>query len=300
MSNEEPTHKAALAQVRGILCGSIVFPFIALSLTYGITGALKPGPYGSLMAGCPDVTLRFGIALVAAVFTGFVTSYATRDYISGTSILGIGSGMLLLALGVARETKALGYTLGGIPSMEALLNTIIEIFLSLMVVLTAYFVAWQTDLHIVLPKRSGPPYQKKIVGLKELFGTNLTAFLVCGVLSIGISYTILELGQSVVAVAVLWFASCAIAALTARRFFAVRSTFFLWIAPGLALALISHEGLAQLLGLSLNDLTKRYCQLPIGLLLPLSVLATTAAYLMIPAPDREQSTKQGESEGAPL
>ncbi|MDF1661041.1 MAG: hypothetical protein P1V97_04685, partial [Planctomycetota bacterium] len=288
-----------VAQARGILAGAITFPAVALGLYAALGNELTPAPYGALiaespdmklklptgrkLAESPDMLLRFGLAMVAAIATGFVSSTATKDYISGTSILAIGFGYLALAVLAGANTNAVGYVPGGgIASTEALTTNIIEIFFGQIIVLTAYFTAWQTDLHVVLPRRPGPKYVKKKVGVKELVGTNLTAFVCTGVLTLVLSYSVLEMSEKQAGVAFLWFACCAVSALAARRFFPVRSTFFLWTAPGLALATLSHEGLLGVFGSSLELMTRRYCRIPLGLLIPISVLATTMAYLMVP------------------
>lgn len=286
-----------VAQMRGILAGAITFPAVALGLYAALGHDLSPAPYGALIAESPDMLLRFGLAMVAAIATGFVSSVATKDYISGTSILAIGFGYLSLAILAGFHTKTVGFVAGGIASPEALTTNVIEIFIGQIIVLTAYFTAWQTDLLVVLPRRPGPKYVKKKVGAKELIGTNLTAFAGTGLLTLILSYTLLEISDAPVGAALLWFVSCAVAALAARRFFPVRSTFFLWTAPGLALAMLSHEGLLELLGSSLVIMTERYCRVPLGLLIPISVLATTLAYLMVPpkkAPAPGGEAKDGE------
>jgi hypothetical protein len=276
------TEANRLAQLTGVLAGALTFPLVALGLYFLFGSEFKAAPYGALMADSPDMWLRFGLALIAAIVTGFVSSIATRDYISGTSVLAIGLGMFLLAVTVARTKPVMGYVVGGIASPEALTVNIIEVFLSLVVILAAYFTSWQTDLHLVLPRRPGPPYEKKKVGVEELFGTNLTAFITTGVLTLVLSYTLMDLSGNMLVVSLLWFACCGVSALAARRFFPVRSTFFLWTAPGLALAAFSHEGFLSFLGSSTQIMAERYCRIPLGLLIPLSVIATTMAYLTIP------------------
>lgn len=299
-SNSAPKPINRMAQARGILAGAITFPAVGLGLYAALGHELTPAPYGALIAESPDMMLRFGLAMVAAVATGFASSVATKDYISGTSILAIGVGYLGLAVLAGGQTNAVGYVPGGIASTDALTTNIIEIFFGQIIVLTAYFTAWQTDLHVVLPRRPGPKYVKKKVGVKELVGTNLTAFVCTGVLTLVLSYSVLEMSEAPIGAAALWFACCAVSALAARRFFPVRSTFFLWTAPGLALATLSHEGLLELLGSSLTLMTQRYCRIPLGLLIPLSVLATTMAYLMVPpkkANPGSESPKSEESDG---
>lgn len=264
-----------LARLRGILVGAAIFCGVLWA-----SGSLPGLAFDQDVLGrwLDDRGILSGRALaliVASVMAGIGSSVATRDYVSGTSILALTLGATLASfLAPTREGGFSG------DEFEEGIALFLEVLLGLAAILAGYFAAWQTDLRWVLPRRPGPPYQKKVVGPRELFLVNVPImFLAAGLVFGGFAAAFPLVGAGIPGL-LSWTACSGLAGFALLWLFPIRSTFFLWTAPGLSVLL------ALIIAVSAPDLDAmpfvlgRLGPLPFNLFVPLGAAGATLAYLL--------------------
>jgi hypothetical protein len=220
-----------------------------------------------LIAGTPHEGVRLIGLVLAALAAGIASSLAAGDYVSGTAPLAVTSGLCLYGL--------LAVRLGG-SAPDALqpdaLVFVSEVSYGLVVVLAGYVAAWRADLAWVLPRRVGRPYVPKRVGPAELLLRNLPALALTSAIAAGLWLLgghKLSPGWPACSG---WLACCAAGAAAGHALFRVRSTFFLWTAPGIAVLSASLAGPQAL---------DSWCHLPAGGLVAIGGFGAVLGYLGI-------------------
>ena len=234
-----------------------------------LAGAPLLGPNGELVAGLPMEGARLILLAAAAAAAGSVSSLAARDYVSGTSVLAVSSGLLLRWLGAhaLHPGRPLPDTLD--PAQVA-----IETVDGLVILLAGYVAAWQTDLRWVLPRRPGPASVPKRVPPREVLLRNLPALGLAAAVAYGLGALALSRCPGGVAAAAAWLASASIAAAATQAIFRLRSTFFLWTAPSVAILVA---------GFAPGSAWRLWWGVPLGCLAPVGALGAALGYLVVPS-----------------
>jgi len=270
-----PGRSPALRRLCGIGAGALAFLMVAQG-----AGALIPGPGVDTMPGCfvsgGAAALESALVLIcAALAAGLCSSIGAGDYVTGTGIFGVSAGACAAALSgpglgaraeIREEPAAFALTLA------------LELLFGLSLVLSGYFAAWQADLRIVLPRRPGPPYVKKVVGAREILAVNIPAMLLSGGLALTLLLVIAPVLEGSALLMLAWAGVSAVSAGLALVLFPLRSTFFVWIGPGLGM--LAGLLLAPALGVSLDRfLAMGPERMTPALVAPAGAFAATLAYL---------------------